>query len=357
MSDTSMQGGADTLRAGRLRHALPQRAGIILLIALLPTALILALGIGPVRLAPWEILQALIGQADTARIDAIVWQLRLPRALMAGLIGAALGVAGALMQGLFRNPMADPGLVGVTGGAGLSAAVAILTAGTLYPMAWQNYMLPLAAFGGGLAITLLVQRLALVQGRTAILLLLLAGIALNAISMAGIGMMSYLSDDRQLRDITFWLLGSVAGASWSKIALLTPFALLPLLLSPWLARALDALNLGEREAAHLGVAVERVKRMACLAVALAVGGAVALSGIIGFVGLVVPHLVRLMFGPVHRKLLPLSGLVGAVLMLAADTVARSIVAPAELPVGLITSLIGAPFFLALLLRLRREIGI
>ncbi len=342
--------------AGRPHAWLSQRSLGLGLILLLVLALVLSLMLGPVQIDAGTVLRSLALQAVDARSDAIIWQLRLPRSVMAGLIGGALGIAGAMMQGLFRNPMADPGLVGVTGGAGLCAAGAIVLAGLLYPAAWQPVMLPLLAFGGGLLVTFLVHRLSVVEGRTAIAMLLLAGIALNAISTAGIGVMSFLSDDRQLRDITFWLLGSVGGASWGKIAVLLPFALLPLLLAPWLARALDAFNLGEREAAHLGFEVEKVKRIACLAVALAVGGAVAFSGIIGFVGLIVPHLVRLLFGPGHRLLLPYAGIVGAALLILADTVARIIAAPAELPVGLLTALIGAPFFLGLLLRLRREIA-
>lgn len=340
----------------RRGFGLPRWSAGLLLGLLLPAALLLSLVIGPVPLKSLDVLHTVLLQAPDARTDAIVWQLRLPRSLMAGLIGAALGIAGALMQGLFRNPMADPGLVGVTGGAGLSAASAIVFAGLLYPAAWQPVMLPSLAFAGGLIVTFLVHRLSVVEGRTAIAMLLLAGIALNAISMAGIGMMSFMSDDRQLRDITFWLLGSVGGASWGKLFVLLPFALLPLLLAPWLARALDAFNLGEREAAHLGFPVERVKRVACFAVALAVGGAVAFSGIIGFIGLIVPHLVRLSFGPGHRLLLPYAGIGGATLLILADTVARVVAAPAELPVGLLTALIGAPFFLALLLRLRKEIA-
>lgn len=345
-----------------ITDALPRRLGMswsagLLLAALLVFVLLASLAIGPVPLKLGDVLRALLGLEVDARAEAIVWHLRLPRSLMAGLIGAALGIAGALMQGLFRNPMADPGLVGVTGGAGLSAASAIVFAGWLYPAAWQPVMLPALAFAGGLAVTLMVYRFAQVEGRTAITMLLLAGIALNAIASAGIGMMSFLSDDRQLRDITFWLLGSVAGATWGKLMLLAPFALLPILLAPWLARALDAFNLGEREAAHLGFAIERVKSTVCFAVALAAGGAVAFSGIIAFIGLVVPHLVRLWLGPGHRKLLPCSALAGASLLILADTAGRTIAAPAELPVGLLTALIGAPFFLALLMRQRKELTV
>jgi iron complex transport system permease protein len=180
-------------------------------------------------------------------------------------------------------------------------------------------------------------------------LMLLAGIAVNAIAFALIGVLIYASDDRQLRDITFWTMGSLGGARWVSVFVLAPLALVPLLLGRRLARALNALMLGEREAGHLGIDVERVKRLATIGVAVAVGGAVAVSGIIGFVGLVVPHLVRLMAGPDHRMLLPASALLGGALMLAADLAARTAVAPAELPVGLVTSLIGAPFFIWLLL--------
>lgn len=345
-----------------MTDALPRRLAFgwsagLLLAVFLGCVLLVSLAVGPVPLKLAEVVRALLGLDADARAEAIVWHLRLPRSLMAGLIGAALGIAGALMQGLFRNPMADPGLVGVTGGAGLSAASAIVFAGWLYPAAWQPVMLPGLAFAGGLAVTLMVYRFSQVEGRTAITMLLLAGIALNAIASSGIGMMSFLSDDRQLRDITFWLLGSVAGATWGKLVLLAPFALLPILLAPWLARALDAFNLGEREAAHLGFATERVKSAVCFAVALAAGGAVAFSGIIAFIGLVVPHLVRLWLGPGHRRLLPCSALTGASLLILADTVARTIAAPAELPVGLLTALIGAPFFLALLLRQRKELAV
>jgi len=345
-----------------MTDALPRRLAFawsagLLLAVFLACVLLVSLAVGPVPLKLAEVVRALLGLDADARAEAIVWHLRLPRSLMAGLIGAALGIAGALMQGLFRNPMADPGLVGVTGGAGLSAASAIVFAGWLYPAAWQPVMLPGLAFAGGLAVTLMVYRFSQVEGRTAITMLLLAGIALNAIASSGIGMMSFLSDDRQLRDITFWLLGSVAGATWGKLMLLAPFALLPILLAPWLARALDAFNLGEREAAHLGFPIERVKSSVCFAVALAAGGAVAFSGIIAFIGLVVPHLVRLWLGPGHRRLLPCSALAGASLLILADTVARTIAAPAELPVGLLTALIGAPFFLALLLRQRKELAV
>lgn len=343
-----------TLPAALPRRALSPAGGIVALGLLLAAALLLGLAIGPVRLDLGETIAALFSEAADPRHRAIVWQLRLPRSLMAAMVGSGLAVSGVLLQGLFRNPMADPGLIGVTAGASLAAAVTIILSGAILPLALLPYALPLAAFGGGLAVTAFVYRFALVEGRTAIAVLLLAGIAINSLCLAGIGFMNYLGDDRQLRDISFWMLGSMAGASWTKLGPLLPCALLPLALAPWLARGLDALNLGEREAGHLGIPVERLKRTACLAAALAAGGAVAFSGLVPFVGLILPHLLRLLFGPGHRLLLPAAALGGASLAVLADLVARTIAAPAELPVGLLTSLLGAPFFLALLLRARRE---
>lgn len=339
-------------RTAPLRLNLPVLvAGAMLLLLAVSLA---ALGIGAVPLGFDEILAALSGQATDSRHETILLHLRLPRLLMAGLVGAALGVSGALMQGLFRNPLADPGLIGVSAGATLAAAHVIVLGGVLFPASWQLVLLPLGAFIGSLVVILLIYRLALVDGVTVVPMLLLAGIAFNAIALSGTGFLIFMANDNQLRDLTFWTLGSVGGARWQTALALLPFAAAPLLAMPWLARALDALNLGEREAGHLGFPVERVKRLTCLCTALAVGGAVAVSGSIGFVGLVVPHIVRLFCGPQHRQLLPLAAILGAALLIAADLLARIVVAPAELPIGLITCLIGAPFFLALLLRARRS---
>lgn len=325
-------------------------------LVLLAVAAVSALATGPVALSAGQVLAALVGTPADPLHDAVVWQLRLPRMLMAGLVGAGLAVAGAMMQGLFRNPIADPGLIGVSAGASLAAASTIVFGALLVPATLLPYLLPLGAFAGGLAATAVVYRCSVVDGRTSVPVLLLAGIAINALAMAGTGLLIFLSDDRQLRDINFWLLGSVAGASWSKVAAILPFVLLPLLLMPWLSRALDALNLGEREAAHLGFPVEAVKRWACIAAAVAIGGAVSVSGSIGFVGLVVPHLVRLAVGPAQRRLLPLAAITGAALLIVADIFARQVAAPAELPIGLLTSLIGGPFFLGMILRARRSMA-
>lgn len=283
----------------------------------------------------------------------IILQVRLPRLLLGLLIGAALSSSGALMQGLFRNPLADPGLVGVSAGAALAAAVTIVVGDTLLapligPLPFSA--LPVGAFAGGLITTLGLYLVATRQGRTSIAVMLLAGVAFGALSGALMGFLAYLSDDRQLRDLSFWSLGSLSGATWTKVAVAAPLILPVLLVTPFLARGLNALALGEAEAFHLGVPVQRVKAVAILLVAVAVGASVACAGMIGFLGIVVPHILRLTAGPDHRMLLPASALLGAALLVSADTVARTVAAPAELPIGILTAAFGAPFFLWLLLR-------
>lgn len=291
----------------------------------------------------------------SARDRLIIYEIRLPRVVLGMLIGAALAVSGALMQGLFRNPLADPGIVGVSAGAGLGAITVIVLGGTAlgsFVALFGIYALPLAAFAGGLATTLLLYRVATRRGQTSIATMLLAGIALAALSGALSGILVYVADDGQLRDLTFWGLGSLGGATWSKIWAAGPVILAAFIAVPFLARGLDALALGEASARHLGIPVQRMKNVAILSVAAATGAAVAVSGGIGFVGIVVPHLLRLVIGPGHRHLLPASALLGASLLLLADAVSRTIVAPAELPIGIVTAVFGAPFFLWVLLRRR-----
>jgi len=293
--------------------------------------------------------------ALTARDRLIVYEIRLPRVVLGMLVGAALAVSGALMQGLFRNPLADPGIVGVSAGAGLGAITVIVLGGTvLGPLVSMLglYALPIAAFLGGLATTLLLYRIGTSHGQTSVATMLLAGIALAALSGALAGVLIFLADDRQLRDLTFWGLGSLGGANWPKVMAAGPFILAVLCVGPFLARGLDAMALGEASAAHLGVPVQKLKRTAIVSVAAATGAAVAVSGGIGFVGIVVPHLLRLLMGPAHRYLLPASALLGASLLLLADAVSRTIVAPAELPIGIVTAVFGAPFFMWVLLRRR-----
>ncbi|MDJ1159600.1 iron ABC transporter permease [Chelatococcus sp. SYSU_G07232] len=318
---------------------------------------LLSIGTGAVKLSPAQVLDILLsasgGVSDpaTAGHALVVVNIRLPRILVGLMVGAALAVSGALMQGLFRNPLADPGLVGVSAGAGLAAAATIVLGDRLLAAgALPTAALPGGAFAGGLAVTALLYGMATRQGRTSIAVMLLAGVAIGALAGSLMGLLSYISDDRQLRDVTFWMLGSLGGASWSKVTSLAP-AVLPVLVAvPFLARGLNALVLGEAEAFHLGMPVQRLKRLCIVLVALAVGASVAVSGIIGFVGIVVPHVLRLALGADHRVLLPGSALLGGTLLVGADMLARTIVAPAELPIGILTSLLGAPFFLWLLLK-------
>ena len=335
------------------------RSLFIALGLLLALALWLSLALGPVSLPLADTLQAAlrlfgmpVGSAELEQAELILGQIRLPRTLLGLTVGAVLALCGVAMQGLFRNPLADPGLVGVSSGAALGAAVAIVGGAALggLPEVFAPYLLSFCAFIGGLGVTMLVYRLGRRDGQTSVATMLLAGIALTALAGAAIGLFTYLADDATLRTLTFWNLGSLNGASYAR---LWPLLLVTLAVALWLprrARALNALLLGESEARHLGFGVERIKRELVLCTALGVGAAVAAAGMIGFIGLVVPHLMRLLVGPDHRVLLPASALAGASLLLLADLAARLLLAPAELPIGIVTALIGAPFFLYLLLR-------
>ncbi|MFD1910809.1 FecCD family ABC transporter permease [Halodurantibacterium flavum] len=337
------------------RAPVARRVALILTVALAVTCVLsLSHGASGVRLGA-AVADWLGGAAMPAHDRLILWEIRLPRMLTGMLVGASLAVGGAVMQGLFRNPLADPGLVGVGAGAGLGAVTAIVLGG-LAP-AWIAtalgwYMVPVAAFLGGWISTLVLYRVSTRRGRTSVATMLLAGIALGALSGAVTGVLVYVADDRQLRDLTFWGLGSLGGASWPKIAAAGPVMGLALLAAPFLARGLNGLALGEAAAHHIGLPVQRVKSVAILTVAAATGAAVAVSGGIGFIGIVVPHLLRLGTGPDHRYLLVNAGLLGAILLLLADLAARSVIAPAELPIGIVTAAIGAPVFLWILLRRR-----
>jgi iron complex transport system permease protein len=284
--------------------------------------------------------------------------IRLPRLLMGVAAGAGLGLAGALMQGLFRNPLADPGLVGVSSGAALAAAVTIVLGSHWLPdlpRTLGSWTLVGMAFGGGLLVTALIYALAQADGGTRMGLMLLAGVAVNALALAGLGYLNFISTDEQLRNLQMWLLGSLGGARWSAVALVGSIVAVACGLGLALARPLNAIALGEAQAALLGVPVERTKRLAVLVTALAVGAVTAATGIIGFIGLVAPHWVRLVAGPDHRVVLPGSALLGAALVLAADGVARTIVQPAELPLGVLTAFIGVPLFLAMLRQFRSKV--
>jgi iron complex transport system permease protein len=329
-------------------------SGLLLLVALLSVAA------GPSGFMPFEALSILTGGPAVERDAIVILEIRLPRTVMGALIGAALGASGCVMQGLFRNPLADPGIVGASSGAGLAAVATIVLGGPFVatlPEGLRIYALPCAAFAGALVVTALLYGLATREGTTSVGVMLLAGIALAALAGAGMGFLIFLSDEVQLRQLTFWTLGSIGGATWEKTIAMLPLIGAALVAFQAIAGDLDAILLGEAEAGYLGVATERTKQIAIVAVAGAVGAAVAVSGVIGFVGIVVPHLLRLAIGPRHRLLLPTCALLGAVLLLVADLASRTIVAPAELPIGILTALIGSPFFLWLLLRRRALVGL
>lgn len=332
-------------------------------------ACLAGLGLGALAVSPDQVLQVIASHllpgvvpAD-ATVDAVVWQLRVPRTLLGLFVGASLATAGALFQGLFRNPLADPGLLGVTLGAAAAVAVAVLTVGSLTALlgmvdgaalaGLRPYLVPLAAFCGSLLTLVVVVALAGGPGQLDVSTLLLAGIAVNAICGAITGLAITLADDAQLRDLSFWTLGGLGGATWPVLFATVPPLLGGLLVVPMLARRLDCLLLGEDEARHLGVPVDGTKRWIVGVGALLVGVSVAAAGAIGFVGLVVPHLVRLTLGPGHRLLLPASALLGAAGLVFADVLARTVMAPAELPIGVLTTLLGGPFFLGLLVVRRR----
>jgi iron complex transport system permease protein len=295
------------------------------------------------------------GDRLSAHERIIIYDIRLPRTILGVLIGAALAVAGAVLQGLFRNPLADPGIIGVSAGAALGAVSVIVLGGTLlapFTYVLGIFALPVAAFFGALAATIILYGVATRQGRTSVATMLLAGIALGALALAFTGVLVFMADDRQLRDLTFWQLGSLAGATWTKIGAAGPIIVLALATAPFLARGLNGFALGESAAGHLGIPVQRVKYVAIVAATAATGASVAVSGGIAFVGIVVPHVLRLLIGPDHRYLLPACALLGAIVLLLADSVSRTIVAPAELPIGIVTATVGAPFFLWILLRKR-----
>lgn len=361
MLETSAAG---VVNAGRIKAMQGDRSGrariaIGLLVVALVVTILLSLTAGASDASAWTVLRDwLSGAQDGALSDRdriIIYDIRMPRVVMGMMVGAALAVAGAVMQGLFRNPLADPGLIGVSAGSAL-AAVAMIVLGTsfLAPIAalLGMYALPIAAFAGGLVSTMVLHRISTRQGQTSVATMLLAGIALAALAGAMMGLLIFIADDRQLRDLTFWQLGSLAGATWVKVAAIGPIIALALAAAPFLARGLNALALGEATANHLGIPVQRFKHVAIVSVAAATGASVAVSGAIGFVGIVVPHILRLAIGPDNRYLLPASALLGASLLLLADAVSRTVVAPAELPIGIVTAAVGAPFFLWILLRKR-----
>lgn len=311
------------------------------------------IGTGDLFRELWLLLTAQATDDPVAR--TILFEIRAPRIMLGIFVGATLASSGAVLQAIFRNPLAEPAIIGVSAGAGAAAVATITLGGMVAGVAiLMIYLMPLAAFAGGLVATLAVMGVARVDGRTAVLTMLLAGIAVTALGSSLMGLMMFISNDEQLRAITFWMLGSLGNATWASA--LPALALMVVMLAclPKLTRNLNLILLGEREAASLGLPVERFKNVAVALVAAGVGAATAVSGMIGFVGIIVPHLLRLVIGPDHRLLLPATALGGAALLLWADVIARSLIPPAELPIGILTALLGAPFFLWLLRRAGRD---
>ena len=337
----------------------------ILLWVSLPVAVMLGLNAGTVNIPINVIIQQsanLLLQSSstdihTNQINTILFDIRLSRICLAFLIGAILAISGAVMQGLFRNPLAAPSLIGVSSGASVGASIVIVLAGTWLQ---NNALLGLSvvavgAFVGSFLITLLVFRLSTSTLGTSVTTMLLAGIAISALAGAVNSLFSYFADNEMLRQISIWQMGNLSTANWARVSVVAVVAVFVLVLFPRESKSLNALLLGESEARHLGIDVQRVKKKLILLTTLGIGTAVAVAGMIGFVGLIVPHMVRLLIGPDHRWLLPVSALAGGILLLIADTLARVIIAPVELPTGILTAILGAPFFIMLLIQQRREL--
>lgn len=336
------------IRESHARREARTKRRFVLLALFFPLCLAIAAGAGAVKISPTD-LAALLGGSSAVpeSLRAIFWEIRLPRVLLAALVGIALALAGTGVQGLFRNPLADPSLIGVSAGAAVGAVVCFFFGGQNLAGGW---LLPLSAFVGGLGAVSLLRLFSagFASGNTA--KLILAGVALNAMLGSVLGFFLFSASDDALRSMTFWTLGSCAAAGWPQIVALVVFCAAGFALLARNARALDALQLGEDQASHLGVSVRSVRNETILAASLLAGAATAFAGVIGFVGLVAPHIARLLLGGLHVRLLPGAALLGGSLLVLADLGARTLVAPAELAVGIVTAAIGGPFFLWLLQR-------
>ncbi|WP_440885882.1 FecCD family ABC transporter permease [Vibrio campbellii] len=343
-----------------LLRRLPLSTTLLALSGVLAFIAVASITVGPMNISFSDSLRSLTGAgSDLApHIQLVINEIRLPRTILCMFIGAILAICGVVMQGLFRNPLAEPGIIGVSAGAALGGAFAIVVFADFsqnYPTLMNLAALPFFAFLGGALTTVLVYWLGTNKFGTSVTIMLLAGVAISALSGAAIGFMNFIADDQMLRDLTLWSMGSLAGANWSGIALAAVTLVLLMFWFQKKAMSLNALLLGESEAKHLGVPVQKLKRQLILLSAVGVGITVSISGAIGFIGLVIPHLGRMLAGPDHRTLLPISALMGALLLTAADMFARVVAAPAELPVGIVTALIGAPFFIYLLFQQKGKI--
>lgn len=331
--------------------------GLIILLAL--AAFSLTWGVYDFENASlWQVFKNGVFGGEMSSSDAyVLFEIRLPRIVMAILIGSALAVSGTALQGMFKNPLATPNLIGVTSGASLFAAVAIVLGGTIcafLPEVLHYFLISIMAFLGAIITMTFVYRMSTTRGKTNVVIMLLAGVAISALAGAVTGFLTYLTEEQELRDLTFWTLGSLGGATWIKNAILAVVIAFSYLFLINKGKALNAMMLGEQDAAHLGISVEKIKKRIIILTALMVGTCVAFAGAIGFVGLIVPYILRLMFKSNYHVILPLSAVVGSILLLCADTVSRTIVAPSEMPIGVLTAFLGAPIFIAILVRYKRS---
>lgn len=338
------------------------RIGNILLIVALVVLVVVSLFVGAYTFEKgvWHtLLQLLTNDLQMQTTDRFVLlELRLPRIAMAVLIGAALSISGASMQGLFKNPLASPDLIGITSGSMFFAAITIVLGAyfrAYIPEFLQYSLLSIASFIGAMLTMSFVYRMATKNGKTNIVILLLSGVAIAALCGAATGFLTYLSTDEELRNLTFWTLGSLGGANWTKVGILTIITIIGCIVLVKKGKALNALMLGERDAKHIGIDVERTKKQIVLCSAIMVGTSVAFAGSIGFVGLIVPYILRLLFQSNYTKILPLSIGLGAVLLLLADTFCRVVVEPSELPIGILTAFMGAPVFIAILSKTKKQL--
>ncbi|HBC3423733.1 iron ABC transporter permease [Vibrio parahaemolyticus] len=343
-----------------LLRRIPLSTTLITLSGFLAFIAIASITVGPMNISFTDSLRGLVGAHSelAPHIQLVINEIRLPRTILCMFIGAILAICGVVMQGLFRNPLAEPGIIGVSAGAALGGAFAIVVFAEFsqnHPQLMNLAALPLFTFLGGALTTVLVYWLGTNKFGTSVTIMLLAGVAISALSGAAIGFLNFSADDQMLRDLTLWSMGSLAGANWAGIGLASVTLVVLLFWFHKKAMSLNALLLGESEARHLGVPVQKLKRQLILLSAVGVGVTVSICGAIGFIGLVIPHLGRMLAGPDHRTLLPISALLGALLLTCADMIARVLLAPAELPVGIVTALIGAPFFIYLLFQQRGKI--
>ncbi|WP_437919337.1 FecCD family ABC transporter permease [Sphingobacterium sp. LRF_L2] len=327
--------------------------------------IVLSLGMGAMKISLWDVIIILgkpLGFFDRYVVNElhenVLFFVRLPRVILGVLVGAALGISGASIQGIFRNPLAEPGLIGISAGASLFAVLLIgmetLLVVSLAPI-FGLYLLAFGAFTGAALAAVLVYQFSKTEGKPNVATMLLAGIAINALAGALTGLFTYLADEQQLRTITFWMLGSLGGANWPTVIGVLPFIVIPLVVLPFYGRGLNLFAIGESQAEQIGMNPNRIKLAVVLLSTLAVGACVAVTGIIGFVGLLVPHIIRLLGGVDHRLVLPASALLGALVLTVSDLLARILVAPVELPIGVITALLGTPVFLYILYKDKKKI--